>query len=100
MLAVRKNNVQARVVALACLLFAAGCSMPKEDTPSSGRLAGMVSESQAAVLAVQEEQTGMFFPEGTPVQLRITFGIVLILLSVYRMIVTTMRKPDARRTEE
>jgi len=44
--------------------------------------------------------TGMFFPEGTPVQLRITFGIVLILLSVYRMIVTTMRKPDARRTEE
>lgn len=44
--------------------------------------------------------SGQFFPEGTPTQLRVTFGIVLILLSVYRAVVTTTRQSHARRNPE
>jgi hypothetical protein len=42
--------------------------------------------------------TGWFFPEGTPVQLRWTFGIVLVLLSVYRAIATYTKNHNARLT--
>ena len=44
--------------------------------------------------------SGQFFPEGTPTQLRVVFGIVLILLSIYRAIVTTTRQIHARRNPE
>lgn len=44
--------------------------------------------------------TGWFFPEGTPTQLRVTFGIVLMLLSIYRAVVTYTRRSHARPADE
>jgi hypothetical protein len=44
--------------------------------------------------------TGLFFPDGTPDQLRFTFGIVLVLLSMYRGIVTFTRRNNARPSDE
>jgi hypothetical protein len=44
--------------------------------------------------------TGVLAREGTPVQLRILFGIVLILYSVYRFTMTRARHKQEEGSEE
>lgn len=43
---------------------------------------------------------GILVKDGTPVQLRILFGIVLILYSVYRFMMTRARAKQAESPEE
>ena len=43
---------------------------------------------------------GILVKDGTPVELRILFGIVLILYSVYRFMMTRARAKQAERPEE
>ncbi|MBL0175953.1 MAG: hypothetical protein IPP94_11940 [Ignavibacteria bacterium] len=42
--------------------------------------------------------TGVFLPPSVPAQLRITFGIVLVLLAVYRFVITWVQEKQARRS--
>jgi hypothetical protein len=44
--------------------------------------------------------TGVLAKEGTPVQFRILFGIVLVLYSVYRFTVTRARHKQEEGSEE
>jgi hypothetical protein len=44
--------------------------------------------------------TGVLAKEGTPVQFRILFGIVLIMYSVYRLMMTRMRRKQEEGSEE
>ena len=44
--------------------------------------------------------TGVLAKEGTPVQFRILFGIVLIMYSVYRFMMTRMRRKQEEGSEE
>jgi uncharacterized membrane protein YfcA len=44
--------------------------------------------------------TGVLAKEGTPVQFRILFGIVLILYSVYRFTMTRARRKQEEGSEE
>jgi hypothetical protein len=44
--------------------------------------------------------TGVFAKEGTPVQFRILFGIVLIMYCVYRFMMTRMRRKQEEGSEE
>jgi hypothetical protein len=43
---------------------------------------------------------GMFFPEAVPNQVRVTFGVVLVLLGVYRFAVTRVRVMQSRREQD
>jgi inner membrane protein involved in colicin E2 resistance len=40
---------------------------------------------------------GMFLPETAPNQVRMTFGVVLVLLGVYRFAITRVRVMQSRR---
>jgi hypothetical protein len=42
--------------------------------------------------------TGLFLPDGVPMQLRITFGVVLFLLAVYRFVITWVQEKQAGRS--
>jgi len=44
--------------------------------------------------------TGVLAKEGTPVQFRICFGIVLILYCVYRFMMTRTRRKQEEGSEE
>ena len=44
--------------------------------------------------------SGILLSEGIPVQFRITFGVVLVLLGIYRFIVTRLHSNEARRFDE
>ena len=61
--ATRKNKLRIPLAATAAVLLLVGCNVPKEDTPSSGTLVGLVSESQSDVLATQVEQFESLYRE-------------------------------------
>jgi len=44
--------------------------------------------------------TGVLAKEGTPVQFRMLFGVVLIMYSVYRFMMTRMRRKQEEGSEE
>jgi uncharacterized membrane protein YfcA len=44
--------------------------------------------------------TGVLGKEGTPLQFRVLFGVVLILYSVYRFMMTRARKKQEEGSEE
>ena len=44
--------------------------------------------------------SGFFVPESVPAQFRITFGVVLVLLGIYRFVITRMRASQSARMEE
>ncbi len=44
--------------------------------------------------------SGFFVSESVPRQFRIIFGVVLILLGIYRFVITRMRSVQAARMEE
>ena len=43
---------------------------------------------------------GMFLPEAVPSQVRTTFGVVLVLLGVYRFAITRVRVMQSRRERD
>lgn len=61
--AIRKNNFRILLASAAVMFLIGACNVPKEDTPSSGNLVGLVSESQSAVLATQAEQFESLYRE-------------------------------------
>lgn len=40
---------------------------------------------------------GMFIPEAVPSKVRITFGAVIVLLGIYRFVITRVRLMQSRR---
>ena len=44
--------------------------------------------------------SGFFVSESVPVQLRATFGVVLVLLGIYRFVITRMKATRPAGTEE
>ena len=44
--------------------------------------------------------TGFLLPPSVPVQLRVMFGIVLVLLSVYRIVITRTKQRQAYDNED
>jgi phosphate transport system substrate-binding protein len=58
-----QNSLSGLALAACVTLALAGCTFPKEDSPSSGRLNGLVSESQFALTMVQAEQFEHMYPD-------------------------------------
>ena len=59
---------------------------PFEFSSSVGYIVSALTSTTGLVIV-----TGLFIPAAVPLQFRLTFGVVLILLGVYRFVVTRTR---------
>ncbi len=66
-----------------------------EFSPSIGYAVSAVTFAFGMVIV-----SGLFIPTTVPLRFRLTFGVVLTLLGIYRFVVTRMKSADSRMKDE